>query len=230
MKNFFAFALLFCVCFCYAESGIFYADGPGNSKKVALTFDDGPGKTTARILEILNEKNVKATFFMLGSRVAANPSMAGKVAGEGHEIGNHTYDHFNFFRYELEDKAEKIERELLKSEEIIEKASGQKPFLVRYPHGYCRKDALEIAGKNGYYVINWSFGCDWDMKLGDEELYEKYAGAVKKGAIFLMHDSNTKAVNILADLIDKLREDGYEIVTVSELLGLKKRGPGGLEQ
>ena len=108
--------------------------------------------------------------------------------------------------------------------------TGQKSFLVCYPHGYCRKDALEIAGKNGYYVINWSFGCDWDMKLGNEELYEKYAGAVKKGAIFLMHDSNTKAVNILADLIDKLREDGYEIVTVSELLGLKARGPGGLEQ
>lgn len=222
MKKVLFFIMLFGFALCHAESKVFYADGPKNSKKVALTFDDGPGKTTIRILEILKEKNVKATFFMLGNRVVKNPETAKKVAEAGHEIANHTYDHVNFFRYEAEDRKEKIQGELLKSEEIIKKSTGIKPFLVRYPHGYSRQDARDVARENGYYVINWSFGCDWDLKLTDEEMYDKYSGAIKNGAIFLMHDSNTKAVNILADFIDKLKESGYEIVTISELLGLKK--------
>jgi peptidoglycan/xylan/chitin deacetylase (PgdA/CDA1 family) len=221
MKKALVIILLFGVSLSHAETKIFYADGSASSKKVALTFDDGPGKTTKKILKILEEKNVKATFFMLGSRVAKNPETAKEVAESGHEIASHTYDHLNFFKYEGENKAEKIKDELLKSEEIIEKAVGAKPFLVRYPHGYSRHDAIEAARENGYYVINWSFGTDWDLNLTNEEMYEKYAGAIKKGAIFLMHDSNTKAVNILADFIDTIIESGYEIVTVSELLGLK---------
>lgn len=220
MKKIFALILLFTCSLAYAESKVFYADGPRNAKKVALTFDDGPGKTTKRILEILDEKQVKATFFMLGNRVARSSETAKQVANAGHEIASHTYDHFNFFKYDGDDKNGKLKSELLKADEIIQKTTGMKPFLVRFPHGYSRQDAKDIAEQNGYYVINWSFGCDWDLKLTNEEMYEKYAGAIKSGAIFLMHDSNTKAVNILADLIDQLKERGYEMVTVSELLSL----------
>jgi peptidoglycan/xylan/chitin deacetylase (PgdA/CDA1 family) len=222
MKKILVFFLLFCFTLCHAQTKVFYADGPGKDKKVALTFDDGPGKTTKKILEILDEKQVKATFFMLGNRVVKNPEAAKEIAQKGHEIANHTYGHVNFFKYEGEDKAGKIKDELLKSEKVIEKITGAKPFLVRYPHGYSRKDAISAAQENGYYVINWSFGADWDLKLTSEEMYKKYAGAIKNGAIFLMHDSNTKAAVILADFIDEIKKNGYEIVTVSELIGLKK--------
>jgi len=216
-----ALLCLFCFAFCNAEIKVFYADGSKDSKKVALTFDDGPGKATERILEILKEKDVKATFFMLGRRAAENPAAAKKAAQEGHEIASHTYDHFNFYKYTEEDKNEKIESELLKSEKAIKKATGVKPYLVRYPYGYARQDAQDTAKKHKYFVINWSFGCDWDLKLTEEEMYEKYAGAIKSGAIFIMHDSSTKAVNILAGFIDKIKAEGYEIVTVSELLELQ---------
>jgi peptidoglycan/xylan/chitin deacetylase (PgdA/CDA1 family) len=223
MRKILLFSIVFfCSTLCCAENKVFYAEGTEKSKKVALTFDDGPGKTTDKILAILKDKKVKATFFMLGSKAAKKPAAAKKVAEEGHEIANHTYDHVNFFKYDGQDKAEKIKDELLKSEEAIEKASGVKPYLVRYPYGYAKPDAIQIAKENGYYVINWYFGCDWNIELTDEEMYEKYVGAIKSGAIFLMHDSNTKSVNILADFIDKLKEEGYEIVPVGELLGIKR--------
>ncbi|MDR2427051.1 MAG: polysaccharide deacetylase family protein [Endomicrobium sp.] len=214
--------IFFCCVLCRAENKVFYAEGTEKPKRIALTFDDGPGKTTEKILEILKNKKVKATFFMLGSKTVKKPMTAKKVAEEGHEIANHTYDHVNFFKYDAADKSEKIKDELLKSEKAIQKASGITPFLVRYPHGYAKRDAVDIAKENGYYVINWYFGCDWDLSLTDEEMYEKYISNIKSGAIFLMHDTNTKAVNILSDFIDKLEEEGYEIVTVGELLGLKR--------
>lgn len=201
----------------------FYSDGPRTSRKIALTFDDGPGFSTNKVLDILNEKGVKATFFILGSQTVKNPQDAKRIAEEGHEIASHTYGHINFYSYAGEDKKEKIESELIKAEEVIEKATGIKPFLVRYPHGYARPDAIAAAKKRGYFVINWTFGCDWERGITAEEMRERYRADVKNGAIFLMHDSikNSKAVSFLSDFIDEIKEKGYDIVTVSELLDLK---------
>ena len=222
MKFIPVFILLFLSGICFAGDKIFYSDGARNLKKIALSFDDGPGANTEKILEILKEKGVKATFFMMGSKVVKNPKTAKQVAEEGHEIANHTYGHINFYTYDGENKREKIESELMNSHEVIQNVTGIKPFLVRYPHGYSRPDAIETARKNGYYVINWTFGCDWDFKLSSEELYEKYVGAIKNGGLFLMHDTNTKAAAILAGFIDTIKDKGYEIVTVGEILDLQK--------
>ena len=217
-------ALLFVSVFCFAAENkgkVFYTDGPADKKKASLTFDDGPGANTEKILEILKEKNVKATFFMLGASVADRPKLAKKVFGAGHEIGNHTYGHVNFFSYKGEDKEEKLESEIIKAEETIKKVIGVPPAIMRYPYGYSRKEALDIAKKRGYKVINWSFGCDWEKKLTTQEMLQKYLGALKPGAIFLMHDLNNipKVPEFLGDFIDEIKRQGYEIVTVSELLG-----------
>ncbi len=204
---------------------VFYSDGPKNSKKVALTFDDGPGFSTNKILDILNEKEVKATFFILGSQAVKNPIDAKRIADEGHEIASHTYGHFNFYSYKGENKQAKIESELIKAEETIEKITGKRTSLVRYPHGYSRPDAIAAAKKHGYFVVNWSFGCDWQQNLSAEEMHAKYLGAIKNGAILLMHDSikSGKLASFLGVFIDEIREKGYDIVTVSELLGLEYR-------
>ncbi|MDR0822935.1 MAG: polysaccharide deacetylase family protein [Endomicrobium sp.] len=200
----------------------FYTEGSINSKKVALTFDDGPGASTNAILEILKSKNVKATFFLLGSRAKANPNDARRIAQEGHEIGNHTYHHINFFSYKKDDKESQIESELVSSGKIIEEVSGVKPRLVRFPYGYSRPDSINIAKKYGYTVINWSFGCDWQKKIQDGDMLKKYKKAISGGAIFLLHDAprNAKSLKFLSKLIDEIKNKGFEIVTVSELLGL----------
>lgn len=200
---------------------VFYANGPSDKKAIALTFDDGPGAGTEKVLKILDEKEVKATFFMLGSRVDQYTKRAKMVADAGHEIANHTYAHVNFYSYKNEDKISKMEEELLKAEKAILKATGQKTFLVRFPHGYSKQDAKDIAKKNGYYIINWSAGYDWH-KVSSREMLESYLKAVKNGAILLMHDGNSgiRLSEFLGDLIDEIKLQGYEIMPAGELLNL----------
>ncbi|MDR2395502.1 MAG: polysaccharide deacetylase family protein [Endomicrobium sp.] len=219
--------LLLTLCICLISLSLmqaktFYADGPKSFKKVALTFDDGPGKATEKILEILKKQEVRATFFMLGVSIIDNPGLAKVVLNAGHEIANHTYGHINFYAYKNEDKALKMEQEILKTESIIKNALGVKTYLVRFPHGYAKKDSIEVAEKLGYYVINWSFGTDW-KDIPAYEMYLKYKNAITDGAIFLMHDlfRNEKVLSFLDTFIDDIKNKGYEIVTISELLDIK---------
>ncbi|MDR1417940.1 MAG: polysaccharide deacetylase family protein [Endomicrobium sp.] len=216
-------ALFFCLFnLSIIQGRTFYANGNKLEKKVALTFDDGPGKATKKILEILKEKEVKATFFMLGVSVVDNPALAKMVLDAGHEIANHTYGHINFYSYKNEDKNLKMEREILKAESVIKNILGIKTFLVRFAHGYAKQDSIQVASKWGYYVINWSFGTDW-QSMPANEMYLKYKNAISNGAIFLMHDlsKNEKVISFLGDFIDDIKNKGYEIVTVTQLLDIK---------
>lgn len=213
-----------CLVACFSNAKTFYANGYPGVMKVALTFDDGPGKATKRVLEILKEKNVKATFFMLGIRVENDTETAKEVVADGHEIGNHTYEHVNFYSYKAADKISKMEREVLQAKKVIKDKLGVDTYLMRFPHGYSKPEGLEVAQKQGYYVINWSFGMDWE-NVSAQEMHIKYKQAIKNGAIFLMHDlpKNDKILSFLGDFIDEIRAEGYEIVTVSELLNLKQK-------
>ncbi|MDR1663026.1 MAG: polysaccharide deacetylase family protein [Endomicrobium sp.] len=213
-----------CLFVCYSNAKILYTRGCPEVKKVALTFDDGPGKATKRVLEILKEKNVKATFFMLGVRVENDTETAKKVIADNHEIGSHTYKHVNFYSYKVADKISKMEKEILKAKNVIKDKLGVDTYLMRFPYGYSKPEGLEVAQKQGYYVINWSFGMDWKNILA-QEMHIKYKQAIRNGAIFLMHDlpKNDKILSFLGDFIDEIRMDGYEIVTISELLNLKQK-------
>ncbi len=210
----------------FAEN-IFFANGKKNKKEIALTFDDGPGKNTENVLAILREKKVKATFFLLGSSIESRPYLLKDIAEDGHEIGSHTYGHVNFYKYKYSTSEDykilknKISEDLLKTQKLIEKNIGQKPKLVRFPHGYMRPPALDVARENGYKVINWSFGTDWNHFPSYEYLLGAYLEHAEPGAIFLMHDlsSNGLLIEMLPQLIELLRFVGYEFVTVSELLG-----------
>jgi peptidoglycan/xylan/chitin deacetylase (PgdA/CDA1 family) len=213
-----------CLFAYFSTAKTFYANGYPEIKQVALTFDDGPGKATKRVLEILKEKNVKATFFMLGVRVENYTETAKEVAAAGHEIGSHTYEHVNFYSYKVADKISKMEREILQAKNVIKDKLGVDTYLMRFPYGYSKPDGLEVAQKQGYYVINWSFGIDWE-NISAQEMHIKYKRAIKNGAIFLMHDlpKNDKILSFLGNFIDEIRAEGYEIVTVSELLNLKQK-------
>ncbi|MDR1784786.1 MAG: polysaccharide deacetylase family protein [Endomicrobium sp.] len=223
MKRIVVFIFLFFtnLCVCFAQTKIFYSDGPKNVKKIALTFDDGPSKATKKILAILKKKGIRATFFLVGIRVEANPDIVKAIVSAGHEVANHTYQHINFYSYNVENKTDKVERELLQGKNAIRKITNVETFLVRFPYGYSKSDAVEVARRYGCHVINWSFGCDW-KKITVEEMHNKYRKAVRNGAIFLMHDLNesSKVLLFLSDFIDELKKSGYEIVTVSELLKL----------
>lgn len=212
----------------FAEN-VFFANGDKKRKEIALTFDDGPGKNTENILEILREKNVKATFFLLGDSIEKKPYLVKEVYNDGHEIGSHTYGHINFYKYKYKNPEDfkivkdKITEELLKNQKLIEKLTGHRPKLVRFPHGYMREPAIKAARENGYKIINWSFGTDWNKFPSYKHLMDAYLEKSEPGAIFLMHDlkTNEDLVNALPELIDLLKVVGYKFVTVSELLNLQ---------
>lgn len=205
----------------YADK-IFFAKGHSDSKEVSLSFDDGPGLSTTEILKILEEKEVTATFFLLGTSIVKNPKLVKEIYSKGYEIANHTYNHINFLKYDEKDKKEKIKDEILQCQDLIKSITGYRTKLVRYPYGYSKEDAIEIAKETNYKVINWTFGIDWEKDITQENMLEQYLDNAKPGTIFLMHDlkKNTKIINILPTLIDELKNKGYKFVTVGKIINL----------
>ncbi len=187
-------------------------------KKIALTFDDGPlpGKTEA-ILDVLRENGVRATFFMVGSQVEANPALSRRVAEEGHEIGNHTFTH-NGIRTE---KKEELCREIEKTEAAISEACGKMPALFRPPTGWCSATVSAAAKENGYEIVMWSVDTeDWKGRSADA-IVGTVLETVRPGAIVLMHDGiyrESHTAEALSALIPRLRAEGYEFVTAGELI------------
>lgn len=229
-----------------AEERIFYADGPKDKKAVALTFDDGPGVNTQKVIEILKKHNAKATFFMEGSCIETNPASAKLVQAGGYEIGSHLYSHPDFWNYPAtpektrasgttdlsDDKGlrrkpdyrELWNQEADKSEKAFQKLLGFKPKLMRMPHGYVKPWVKEEAKKRGYILINWTCGYDWH-KMTSEQMAAEYIKCIKPGAVFLMHDggkNRQRTLEALEIVITELEKRGYKMVTVSELLSLGK--------
>lgn len=203
-------------------AGNFYGSGTTKDKKIAITFDDGPGPATEEILAILNKYNVKAAFFMLGSNVDKRPAMAKEVLAQGHEIGNHSYKHVNLYKYKKTIPSDILYQDLSQGATSIYKATGITPRYARIPHGYYRSWVKEIAQKCNVDIVHWTFGWDW-KKISDDEMIAKYLKAVKPGAILLFHDGGSykkrkKTIRILPSIIKKIQEKNYSIVPLEDLL------------
>jgi polysaccharide deacetylase family sporulation protein PdaB len=193
-------------------------------KVVALTFDDGPlNLTTPIILDILKKKNVKATFFVLGSRVQQFPELLAQEMADGHEIGSHTYQHPSM----NEVSKNRIEEELDKTEAVISKY-GPAPTLFRPPGGRYNGTLMKLARDKGYLIILWSIDTnDWRNPSVDA-VVSSVINNVKPGSIILMHDGIYPAPTgqALEFIIDGLTRRGYEFVTVSELLDYYEENNG----
>lgn len=189
---------------------------PTTRKVVALTFDDGPlDKTTPEILGILREKNVRATFFVLGEQVTKFPTLVQQEYMEGHEIGSHAFDHNNLTKI----NSIQVKEQLDKTEELISKLADT-PTLFRPPGGNYNDTVLKLAKDKGYLVILWSIDTnDWRLhSVG--RIVNSVINNVKPGSIILLHDGIYPASTpeALEFIIDGLRRRGYEFVTVNELL------------
>lgn len=189
---------------------------PTTHKVVAMTFDDGPHyRTTPEILAVLKEKQVKATFFTLGSNAEKHPELLAKVQADGHEIGTHAYSHKLLTRMKLTE----CEQELDKAEQILG-TIGIKPVLFRPPGGAWNDGVIKAARDRGYDVILWSIDTrDWARPSVDHVVQEVFKN-IKPGSIILFHDGEDslptpQAIRII---IDGLRLQGYQMVTVGELL------------
>ena len=193
-------------------------------KCVALTFDDGPTPFTDRLLKVLNDDGAKATFFMIGNKVAANPAGAKRVAEAGMEIGNHTWEHPNLTTIPAAD----VPAQFTKANDAIAAATGQTPKLWR-PAGGLTDDAVNaVAAKNGLAGILWDvIPFDWINDANTDATRYMLMTQIKPGSVVLFHDTYSSTVDLVYQFIPVLKANGYHLVTVSQLLGTRAPGSRG---
>ncbi|MEG4805218.1 polysaccharide deacetylase family protein [Microcoleus sp. ARI1-B5] len=190
-------------------------------KAIALTFDDGPWPTTTRqILDILKKNNIKATFFWVGRYLQTYPELGKQVAASGHAIGNHTWNH-QYIKYNEDGAAREIDR----TSSLIEELTGVKTSMFRPPGGILNNGLAAYAQKKNYAVIMWSAdSLDW--RTATQSLMDNVMRQANSGGIVLMHDgggNRSRTVEALPDIIARLRKEGYQFVTVPELLQMQEQ-------
>ena len=179
-------------------------------KRIELTFDQGyENGFTSRILDTLKEKNVKATFFLVGDYAEKNPELVKRMIEEGHNVGNHTQSH-----YSMPDlSAEEISKEISTLHDYVKKHFGYEMKELRPPMGEFSEFSLSETAKAGYLTKLWSFAYrDWltDDQPDPEYAKEKLIGAAHEGAIYLLHSVSATNAQVLGDVIDGIREKGFE--------------------
>lgn len=187
-----------------------------NTKLVAFTFDDGPSRNTSKAIEKLTKYNVTATFFLTGKNIKGNEEVIKLMHEKNMEIGNHTYSHLLLTRY----KEEKIKDEINKTNELIFNIVGSYPTLLRPSYGSVNKKIRKVANMP---IIIWNIDTlDWKYK-DSNRIANKILSKVSDGDIILMHDTYRATLNSLDIVIPKLIEEGYQIVSVSELFYYKEK-------
>lgn len=183
---------------------------------IALTFDDGPGPYTARLLDELATAGVHATFFLVGQNVASRPGLVARMAAEGHEIGNHSWDHPQLTHLDAAGVASQLSRT---DAAITAATGGTAPTIVRPPYGDYDDAVLADLAARGKTAVTWDVDTrDWENRDAGTTTTKALAGAVA-GSIVLMHDIHPTSVDALPGLVDQLRQRGFTFVTVSQLLG-----------
>ncbi len=186
-------------------------------KVVALTFDHSWGnKFTPSILDTLKQNNLKVTFFIMGPWAQKYQEVAKRMVTDGHDIASHGYRHQNYGDMTREWVKEDIE----KSHALIKEVTGVDAKLIRPPNGHYSQQSLKITEELGYKTIIWNIdSLDW-KNPGRDVIVERVMKRLKPGGIILMHASDTpvQTAEALPILLQKIKEQGYEVVTVGQLL------------
>ena len=188
-----------------------YSAKTADKNKVAITFDDGPNpEYTVELLEGLQKRGVKATFFVLGAEVEKYPDIVKKI-DDGHLIGVHSYEHVNFGQIGDEAAIEQIE----KTQEAIHNVTGKYAGYIRPPYG-CWKKSLDVEVP--LIEVLWDIDpLDWATKDADT-VVQRILKGVPEGSIILLHDASQSSVQAAFSVIDILQQENYEFVTVEDLL------------
>lgn len=188
-----------------------------NDKKVALSFDAAWGdEDTIQILDILDKHNVKVTFFMTGGWVSSYPDKVKEIAARGHDLGNHSENHKKMSQLEQSAQTE----ELMDVHNKVKELTGVDMCLFRPPYGDYDNSVVTNAYSNGYYPIQWSVdSLDW-KNYGVDNIIKTVTKhkALDNGAIILMHNGAKYTADALDSVITSLKEQGYELVPISQLI------------
>lgn len=180
--------------------------------KIALTFDDGPSKfCTPALLEGLKERGVKATFFLIGANLEKFPDIVKQMDADGHLIGNHTYNHVEITKTSDEEAYHEIKM----TNDLIYQTIGKYAEYMRPPFGLWQKG---LEQKLDVFPVMWTIDpLDWTTE-NVEEIVNKVVTEVQEGDIILLHDCYKSSVDAALKIVDILQNEGYEFVTVDELI------------
>jgi peptidoglycan/xylan/chitin deacetylase (PgdA/CDA1 family) len=197
---------------CSGGSPGLVTNGSRDRKVVALTFDDGPSNYTDDFLQVLREKDVRATFFEVGQVMSGREEVMREILAQGSELGDHTMDHVELPGYE----------QIAGAAARIRAYTHFQPCLFRPPGGAVDAGVIATAGSLGMRTVNWDVDPrDWSLP-GTGAIYADIVGHVQPGSIVLMHDGGgprSETLAALPQIIDTLRGRGYRFATVTELLG-----------
>lgn len=204
--------------------------GDTSSPAVALTFDDGPSQETSAVLDLLDARNLKATFFMIGRAVERHPEVARRVAAEGHEIGNHSYSHpIYLFR-----TAAETARQLERAQEVIGRVTGVCPRFARPPCGVRTRAYFGAARRLALRTVQWDVtGFDW-KRTSAREIADAVLKEVRAGSIILLHDGDStnkrdrqQTIEALPRLLNGLDARGLRVAPLAEVLGESSAAAAG---
>ena len=198
---------------CYFdENGVY--DSSKTPPLIALTFDDGPGPYTEKLLDCLEENNAKATFYMLGQNVENYPDIVKRMKDLGMELSNHTYDHKDLTKLTKDQISEEID----KTSSLIQNAAGEMPDTLRPPGGSYNNQVQDLAEMP---IVKWSIDTkDWKTK-SEDQTYQCVMDNAQDGSVVLMHDIHEWSVDAAIRMIPDLLAEGYKLVTVQELAEAK---------
>lgn len=188
---------------------------PQSQKTVYLTFDDGPiPDVTTWVLDLLKEKNIKASFFSIGDNIRKHPEIFSRIIKEGHTVGNHTFNHINGWK----NASDIYTQNILKCNEEIEKHIKLERKLFRPPYGRITPKQIKILKQKGYEIIMWELlSHDYNNHLSSQECYNNATKKVRSGSIIVFHDSIKAQKNLrdsLPKTIDTLLKEGYIFSTL----------------
>lgn len=187
-------------------------------KVVALSFDDGPTEATPMILELLKEHEIKAAFFCIGQRIIYNEEILKRIDREGHIIGNHSYSHkFWFDLY----SSKRMIKELIETEDLIQKSIGKKTNLFRPPYGVTNPNLRKAVDAMSYITIGWSLRSKDTVITKQKRLLKRLKRKLKPGAVILFHDTNPQLKPVLEIFLKHLSDQAYQIVRLDELFKIK---------
>jgi peptidoglycan/xylan/chitin deacetylase (PgdA/CDA1 family) len=200
--------------------------GTPAARKIALTFDDGPSTTTPAVLDVLEAYGARATFFVIGSWVERLPEIVRDASVRGHELANHTWTHVDADRTR---ELKTLRDEVARTSDVLEQVAGRRPRLLRPPYGSDPGRFARVASECGLEAtVLWSVqSFDWQDPDDPDQIVAQVLAEVEPGAIVLFHDGQRETndaqprrttLAALPTVLERLRSDGYQFATVSELL------------
>ena len=187
-------------------------------KVIALTFDDGPHEKTIEILDLLSKYNAKATFFCIGKQIEKYPKTVERIIAEGHNIGNHSYSHSNWNGFF---STKKIVSEIEQTNKLITQLVNVKTRFYRPPFGVTNPNIAKAISKTKQISIGWNIRSLDTVIKSENLILERIKTRVKPGSIILLHDTSSKTVSVLEQLLLFLQDEGYKTKTITELLDIQ---------